>query len=263
MASKRLVALAVCVFVGCSADPVPEPTGDADASSDNISPGPDATVPDPNVPDAAGPNVPDAAPPQPDAASEPDAAADAEGDVAPEDGSGCLNNDCTLNVLVLGDEPGITASGVFSQDPTEVRNRPVMTTGTATEECRVSGPFPVKTYYAFIEVRNTTAEDATVDLYIDTAPAEFDGAIYAFSHLAAYGAVPQTDTEADDCLTGVNQKCSDETASSDPRWPCLIDEYAPVVPASGSIWVYLGLHSPPTQPAGEVPLSFELRAARR
>lgn len=170
--------------------------------------------------------------------------------------NGCPGNDCSANVLVIG-ASGTTHFGVFEQGPTP-RNRPRQPSPTTEyDTCVVSGAFPLNTYFGMVEVRNPTSSPQKVELRVDTAP----GGAYSYSYLSAYAMLPTTDSQAAMCLTGINDGCMepDEDADDD-RWPCLAGNGAPTIPANGSIWAYLPLHNPPSQPAGAMRIAFQLRA---
>lgn len=272
--SRIEVVVAVLVMSGCSGMPDPEvqpPTDsgvivvDAGTRADAGQQIEDAGVP----PEDAGVEPHDAGIEPHDAGTEPhdagtivDAGTTFDAGVTVDAGTstgpinGCPNNDCTANVLIIG-ASGTTHFGVFEQGPTP-RNRPRQPSSTTEyDTCVVSGAFPLNTYFGMVEVRNPTSVAQKVELRVDTAP----GGAYSYSYLSAYAMLPTTDSQAAMCLTGINDGCMepDEDADDD-RWPCLAGNGAPTIPANGSIWAYLPLHNPPSQPAGATRISFQLRA---
>lgn len=197
-----------------------------------------------------------------DAGTLTDAATDATVDSSapgPVDGgTGCVAaGDCALTIDPAA---GKTVEAVFGQG-TALLDRPRQPQGGKDYDTCYVNPFPapVNTYYAYVEVKNPSASAAKVEVRLDT-PA---GGSFAASLLAAYPKIPTTTAERNACLTGVNMKCPVSTGLTEPKWPCLIGEGTPTIPANGSIWIYVGLNSPPTQTAGKTPARFVVRATTK
>lgn len=241
--SALLVVLSVpFVVVACGEDVV-------DGAPDAEAPRADASTTTPR--DAATSPNPgaDAAPPA-DAAEAAAPASDAS--PPPVSGSDCTETKgCAITVAAT---VGATSEGGFGQG-TEVLDRPRQPgVGIDYDACYTGGAFPLRTHYAYVELRNPSASDLTVEVRLDSPP---DGA-WVYTYAAAYGALPKTTAERDACV--VNDGCPVATGLAEPRWPCLLGGAAPTIPKNGSIFVYVPSHSPPSQPAGATPARFVLRA---
>ena len=177
-----------------------------------------------------------------------DAATDAPIDPPAE---GCVS------VLTLNTAPGATTTGIFEQCA-ETLDRPVAPMPDEDyAQCRVGGAFPLPTYYAYVELRNPSNREITVELRLDDP----ETSTWRYVYLAAYSKLPETEEERNACLTGVNGKCPNPIGLADDRWPCLIEDAAVTIPQGGSVWAYVPQHNPPSQPTGATPVRFTLIAS--
>ncbi|MCW5833242.1 MAG: hypothetical protein KIS78_12650 [Labilithrix sp.] len=208
--------------------------------------------------DAGAPfEPPDADPPRDGGA---DAGRGADATDAGDDAALGEHQDCVSAesgcALVIDPSVGASTAAIFAQG-TEILDRPRQPSpGVDYDTCYTGGPFPVRTYFAYVEVKNPGPKDVVAEIRLDTPP----GGQWSYAFAAAYASFPTTTAERDACLTGLNGRCPDPTGLTEPRWPCLVGAAAPEIPSGGSVWIYVPLNATPNLDAGATPLRFVLSA---
>lgn len=229
----------------------------SDAENDPpSSPPPDASADVSSPPPDAGEQERDADEPLDEDASTEDAGASdadtADSDASTLDGTSC--DETAHCVLTIDPTVGVTTEGTYEQG-TKVLDRPAQPKDHHSDNCYESSPFPVKTYHAYVEIKNP-GDAVVAELRLDTPP----GGEWVYTFASAYASLPTTPKEREACLTGVNDRCQSADGLTEPRWPCLIGSAAVTIPKNGSVWLYVPSNSPPAQPAGAKRAKFVLRA---
>lgn len=246
---RRLLLASVCTLFVMSACAESAPHAADEASGRELSDAAPDIAPDTRAVDASGDDA--------SARQDGDTDADAKDAATPEVGGGSLCDETRGCAMTVNGTPLSVTEGVFEQGSATLPRPKQPAPGVDYDACSTNDPFPLPTYYAYVEIRNPTAQPLKVELRLDASP---DGDPWVYTYAATYAALPSTSVERDACLTGLNDECPNPAGLVDPRWPCLVGDGAPTIPANGSIWLYVPSHSPPSQPTGATRARFLLRA---
>jgi hypothetical protein len=143
--------------------------------------------------------------------------------------------------LVIGGATGAIVTKTATQNQDKIKR---LTSG-GTTSCSLSTMSD--TNYTYVRVRNPNATAAKVEIGVTQATGQGLPDVL----LAAYATLPTTADERKVCISGADWGC----LSSSTYESCLLTTKAPVIPARGSIWVYVGNFQ-----ATDGPVTFNLVA---